>query len=39
MTGLPQSYFVDRKGVIRELSIGAMDRAALQQKLATILAE
>lgn len=37
VTGLPVTYFIDRSGVIREVSIGPLDRAALQQKLATIL--
>ena len=38
MTGLPQSYFIDRTGVIQEIAIGGMDRTILQQKLAAILA-
>jgi peroxiredoxin len=36
MTGLPQSYFVDKSGVVREAAIGPMDKKSLDQKLATI---
>jgi peroxiredoxin len=34
---MPTSYFVSRQGVIHALAVGAMDREALEQRLATIL--
>jgi peroxiredoxin len=37
VTGLPTSYFIDREGVIRELTIGAMNRSIIMEKLRKIL--
>lgn len=33
VTGLPTSYFIDRDGVIREISIGALNKKLIMQKL------
>mgnify|MGYP001611624668 FL=1 len=33
VTGLPTSYFIDRDGVIREVSIGALNKKLIMQKL------
>lgn len=36
LKGLPDSFFIDREGVIREIVIGPLTQAALKQKLASI---
>jgi len=33
VTGLPTSYFIDRDGVVREVSIGALNKKLIMQKL------
>ncbi|MFN8556206.1 MAG: TlpA disulfide reductase family protein [Dehalococcoidia bacterium] len=35
LRGLPDSFFVDREGIVREVSYGPMSRETIQRKLAT----
>lgn len=36
VAGLPTSYFIDRRGIVQDLKLGALDRAWLQQGLAIV---
>ncbi len=39
LKGLPTSYFIDRRGIIRIVQIGAMNRSKMDAKVALILSE
>ena len=39
ISGFPTTFFVDRRGAIKDMIIGATDRAALQKRAAALLAE
>ncbi len=38
LRGLPDTFFIDREGVIRDVVVGPLSRSALEEKLADLLA-